>query len=215
MISAVVIVAGGSGARFGQPRNKVFLPLGGRPILQRSIETMHACQSVETVVVVCRPEDAHLVEALDPEVAVVAGGPTRHGSETNGIESLAGMGLDVIAVHDAARPLASVRLTEEIIRTAHRVGGAVPFLSLDQPVFDRGHLLDPERHVRVQTPQAFRAGPLVDAYRRARAAGFQGVDTAETVERYSELKVALVPGEPHNLKITYAEDIATAEKSLA
>ena len=207
-----MILAGGSGARVGGHENKVFLPLGGQTILEWSIATMRACRFVEEVVVACRPQDRRRVEGLGVET--VAGGPSRHLSESNGIEAVAAFGTDVIAVHDGARPLATPALTEAVLVRAHEAGGAVPWLTLGVPVFCAGSMLDPASHVRVQTPQAFRAGPLIEAFRRANEAGFEGVDTAETAERFSDLEIALVPGEPANLKITYPEDLARAERSL-
>jgi 2-C-methyl-D-erythritol 4-phosphate cytidylyltransferase len=68
--------------------------------------------------------------------------------------------------------------------------------------------------VRVQTPQAFRAGLLLDAYERAEADGFGGTDTAACVERYAGVPVRCVPGDPRNVKVTYRADLALAEALL-
>jgi 2-C-methyl-D-erythritol 4-phosphate cytidylyltransferase len=65
---------------------------------------------------------------------------------------------------------------------------------------------------RVQTPQGFQAGALLDAYRHAADDGFAGVDTSETVQRYTSLEVAIVPGEHDNIKVTFAADLAAAEQ---
>ena len=69
--------------------------------------------------------------------------------------------------------------------------------------------------MRVQTPQVFRARPLLEAYRASVAAGFEGVDTAETIERFSTLEVAVVPGDDRNIKITFVEDLFRAEELAA
>src|SRR6266511_3534577 len=73
---------------------------------------------------------------------------------------------------------------------------------------------DGERLVSIQTPQAFRAAPLLDAYEAAARDGFAGTDTAACIERYTDLEVAVVPGEPGNLKITFADDLLMAERLL-
>jgi 2-C-methyl-D-erythritol 4-phosphate cytidylyltransferase len=76
--------------------------------------------------------------------------------------------------------------------------------------------LPPEhRHVRVQTPQAFRAAPLLAAYRAATAAGFEGTDTSASMERFSDVTVHCFPGDPRNLKVTYAQDLFLAEQLLS
>jgi 2-C-methyl-D-erythritol 4-phosphate cytidylyltransferase len=72
----------------------------------------------------------------------------------------------------------------------------------------------PHRLVRVQTPQAFRAGLLLDAYERAEVDGFGGTDTAACVERYEGVPVQVVDGDPRNIKVTYADDLFTAELIL-
>ena len=90
-----------------------------------------------------------------------------------------------------------------------------PGLEVEEPLFryedGEVELLEQTSLRRVQTPQAFHAKPLLLAYRRAKQAGFQGVDTAETIERFSDLSITVVPGDPHNIKVTFVEDFFTAE----
>ena len=106
-------------------------------------------------------------------------------------------------------------LLESVITAARDTGGAIPGLEVEEPLFrhDEGEveLLEQTSLRRVQTPQAFHARPLLRAYRRAREAGFQGVDTAETIERFSDLSITVVPGDPHNIKVTFVEDFFAAE----
>ncbi len=73
-------------------------------------------------------------------------------------------------------------------------------------------MLAPLNLRRVQTPQVFHARPLLEAYLASVAAGFEGVDTAETVERFSDLEVKVIPGDPRNIKITFVEDLFVAEE---
>jgi 2-C-methyl-D-erythritol 4-phosphate cytidylyltransferase len=94
------------------------------------------------------------------------------------------------------------------------VGGGVPGIATQEPAFaiDHGRVtrLAPGTVVAVQTPQAFRAVPLLAAYDRAAPTGFDAVDTAETIERYGDVAVAFVPGDERNLKITFEDDLVRA-----
>lgn len=210
---AVVVLAAGAGTRVGAEVNKVLLPLLDRPILAWSVRSALAVHGVRRVLLVVAPgEEPVVAEALTPflppdaEVAVVAGGATRHASEWQALQVLAGDieagALDAVAVHDAARPLAPVALFDEVLAAARRHGGAVPSVTL--PGLPAGLL-------GVQTPQAFRARDLLAAYRQADADGFEGTDTASCLERYSPtLRIAAVPSSPANLKVTFPEDLRLA-----
>lgn len=222
---AAIILAGGSGSRVQKEINKVYLPISNRDMLEFSLETMDRSPFIERIVLVVRDEDRPNAELLIAETMpskltdVVIGGATRHESEEAGLEQLApfiGDGsIEVIAIHDGARPFMTLDLLASVIETARSAGGAIPGLEVEEPLFRRTEdgvdLLDQTLLRRIQTPQAFHASPLLDAYRKARSAGFQGVDTAETVERFSDLTVSVVAGDPHNIKVTFIEDFFAAE----
>lgn len=227
MPAAVVVLAAGSGTRVGAETNKVLLPLAGRPLLAWSVLAALDVDDVATVVVVGRSEDrTALAEAISPllgdrEVLLVDGGTTRHASEDAALTVLAPAiergEVDVVAIHDGARPLARPELFALAIATAREHGAAVPTITL-AGLADRdpsAGVLPGGEVVGVQTPQAFRARPLLDAYRAAAGDGFAGTDTAACLERYADLPVRAVPGGAANLKVTYAEDLATAEALLA
>jgi 2-C-methyl-D-erythritol 4-phosphate cytidylyltransferase len=217
--AAVVVLAAGAGARVGAGSNKVLLPLGDRPVLAWSVQAALGLADVRRVLVVVRPGELDLVtDALAPflgdaEVGVVEGGPSRHASEWNALQALSaeiGSGaVDVVAIHDGARPLAAPALFEATIAAARASGGAIPcvplpgLLALDARPLPAG--LD-----GVQTPQAFRAGELLAAYASAAEAGFDGTDTAACWSRYTDLPVAAVPSSPRNLKVTFPEDLELA-----
>jgi 2-C-methyl-D-erythritol 4-phosphate cytidylyltransferase len=219
----VVLLAAGSGTRVGAAVNKVLLPLAGRPVLAWSLEHVAALRYVDRVVVVHRAEDRAAVRAAVAghglDVALVEGGATRHASEWAALQVLARAvdagELDVVAVHDTARPLADVALFDAVVRAAAAHGGAIP-------VRPQAGLLprDPAEPalavdlVAVQTPQAFAARPLLGAYRRAEADGFTGTDTASCLEAYTDVAVHGVPSPATNLKITFPEDVALAERLL-
>ena len=225
--AAFVVLAGGSGTRLGAAGNKVYLPVAGRPLLSWSLRWADDVPAVGPVVLVVRAgdeaaaADAVAAAGLAREVEVVTGGRTRHGSELAALDLLAariGAGeLDVVAIHDGARPLAGAALLRDVLDAAADHGGAVPTVPAPQvwrhdPV--TGGLSRAEVHA-VQTPQGFRAAPLLAAYAASRAGDPDGTDTAGVVERHGDLRVRALPGSPDNLKVTFAADVPRAEALLA
>jgi 2-C-methyl-D-erythritol 4-phosphate cytidylyltransferase len=223
--AALVLLAAGEGRRVGHETNKVLLALRGRPVFTWAARRATSVPGLRDVVLVIRDGDqAAIHESLardlpGTEVTVVTGGSSRHASEWRALSALRPAiergELDVVVIHDAARPLASAALFRDVIGSAARHGGALPVV--DQPALVR---LDPDqgpvtdRTVVVQTPQAFRAAPLLDAYTAADRDGFLGTDTASCVERYTDLPVVGVAGDAGNVKITFPEDLALAERLL-
>lgn len=220
--TAAIVLAGGSGTRAGTEVNKVYVAVAGRPVLTRALAAPLASPFVVVVALVVRPGDeerAADVAGGDSRIRLVRGGPTRSASELAGLDAVGDLITDgavtVVAIHDGARPLATPALWEAVVSAAADRGGAVPVLPLPAPVYTlTGGRLRPrtESLVRVQTPQAFLAGPLHAAFRRGAVAGFTGADTAATVERFSDLPIVTVPGDPHNVKVTYREDLALVEE---
>lgn len=155
-------------------------------------------------------------EIPDLMVELVDGGKSRHESEHNALEFLspaieAGE-IDVILIHDGARPLASAELFRQIAEGAHRHGGALPALAVDPR--EMNTRVD-SQVVRVQTPQGFRATELLSAYRSAKQDGFLGTDTSSCMEKYfPDVHTIAVPGEIQNVKITYPQDLVIAEHIL-
>lgn len=214
--AAVVVLAAGSGSRMRASVNKVLLPLDDLPVVAWSVRDAVAVPGVGRVLVVVRDGEQGAVRtALGPwadSVELVVGGDTRHASEWAALQRLAPAiesgEIALVAVHDAARPRAGVALFAEVLAAARAAGGALPALDLcDLVSRDGSPLVD--RLVGVQTPQAFRADPLLAAYRLAEADGFTGTDTAACLERYAagSVRVAAVPGHPDNRKITFAADL--------
>jgi 2-C-methyl-D-erythritol 4-phosphate cytidylyltransferase len=224
--AAAIVLAGGSGTRLGAERNKVYLPLRGRPVLAWSLATFAGMPEVGAVVLVVREADRPLAEQVLAEhtaggVEVVVGGRTRQESELAGLRRLAARidagAVDAVLVHDAARPLATRALAASVLAAARADGGAVPGLWRDDlagAAPDGVALVgrSPDGLVAVQTPQAFRAAPLLAAYEEAAGCGFVGTDTASCVERFApDVPIRWVPGDERNIKITYGHDLLVAE----
>ncbi len=219
----MVVLAAGSGSRVGAEVNKILLDVAGVPLIVHSLRAALNTPGVSRVVLVARPgEEPELSEAVTPhlaerEVSLVAGGDSRHASEWQALQVLASDidagRIDTVAIHDGARPLATPALFTATIDTAQRYGGAVPMVTISS-VLRRDGGAAPSRLGAVQTPQAFRAAPLLAAYRQASADGFEGTDTASCLERYADVAIHAVPAPATNLKVTFAEDVATAEQLI-
>lgn len=196
-------------------------------MLAYALETMDRSPKIDRLVLVIRDEDRATAEALvatmdlTTPTTIVEGGDSRHQSERHGLESLSPEiddgRVDIVAVHDGARPFMTTELLHATIEAARRSGGGVPGLPLDGPVYERADdgttsALPQTRLRRMQTPQTFRAAPLLAAYRRAEVDRREGVDTAETAGRYTDLRIEVVPGDPRNIKVTFVEDIFQAEE---
>jgi 2-C-methyl-D-erythritol 4-phosphate cytidylyltransferase len=207
-----IVVAGGSGRRFGQL--KQYALLGGRPVLHWAVAACRTC-SAGVVLVVPDGDGDHELHGAD---AVVTGGPTRAASVRRGLAAVPADAA-VIVVHDAARPLASPALFAAVVAvvTGGGADGAVPGVPPSdtiKAVDESGRVtdtLDRTTLVAVQTPQAFRAVLLRQAH-DAESTG--ATDDAMLVEALGGT-VQVVPGEPGNLKITDPGDLGAAERLLA
>lgn len=229
--AAAIVLAGGSGTRVGGGTNKVYLPVAGRAVISWSLAAFAGLPEIGPVVLVVRAADRTLVDRLLAEevgyggVEVVVGGASRQESELAGLRHLATRigsgGIDAVLVHDGARPLVTRTLVLDVLRAARATGGAVPGLPRDDLAFvtPDGATLDRPAQaglVAVQTPQGFRAGPLLAAYEEADRRGFAGTDTASCMERFApDVPVHRIDGDPRNFKITYAHDLLTAGDVLA
>jgi 2-C-methyl-D-erythritol 4-phosphate cytidylyltransferase len=226
-----IVLAAGSGTRIGHSHSKVYLPLAGRPILAWSLELLWRVPGVGRLVLVARAGELELAagvlqrELPGVPVELVSGGPSRHQSEYRALAHLAGDiragRIAALLIHDAARPLASLAMTERVLAAALLRGAAVPGVPAENVlgIDPAGRLAvaaaGGERLVTVQTPQAFRSGPLLEAHEAAARDGFTGTDTAACVERYAQTQVVVVPGDPGNLKVTFPDDLLVAERLLA
>lgn len=223
MKTVAIIVAGGSGTRFGAELPKQFLELGGKPILMRSIEAFANSGNCPVDVIVTLPSDQmDLWQRLcdrygfDVPHRVVPGGETRWHSVKHALDSMGDVNeVDIIAVHDGVRPMVTADVICRTIAAARRDGAAIPVVALNdsvrQVVGEASHALDRSTLRAVQTPQAFDARLLLDAYSLLYQPTF--TDDASVVEQLGH-PITLVEGDPHNLKITRPMDLALAEYLL-
>ena len=215
----VVIVAGGSGKRMGGSLPKQFSIVGGEPILARTINAFHRALPTSRIVVVLPAEQIEFWRNYSSRFGVakhsiVEGGAERFHSVKNGIEALFEE-VDLIAIHDGVRPLASKELILRAVACAAEHGSAIPVV----PVVDsiraiegEGSHIVPRSALRaVQTPQIFSAATIRAAYDTPFSNEF--TDDASVVEAMGE-GVALCEGERSNIKITTPEDLAIAEALL-
>lgn len=219
----VIIVAGGKGLRMGGEVPKQFLPIGGKPVLMRTVEAFYQTDA-ETGIVLVLPQEQqsywkNLCCQYDFRIPYILadGGCTRFHSVRNGLQAIPEEDSDtLIAVHDGVRPFVSPRVIQECFEAATRWRAVVPVLDMVDSVrqlSEDGSSMAVDRSCLklVQTPQTFRADILKNAYRQEFTERF--TDDASVVEA-SGVSVALVSGNRENIKITTPFDLKIAEALL-
>lgn len=220
-----VLVAAGRGERFGNALPKAFVALAGQPLVLRAAAVLAAVPEVTHIVPVI-PGNAMerwrtlLTEFGEPAVlgAPVAGGAERQDSVRAGLEALPA-DVDLVAVHDAARPLVRPEAVSRVVAAAARAGAAIlaiPARDTIKRVTEGRVVATPDRATcwAAQTPQVFRVALLREALAKAASDGHRGTDDAALVERLG-ITVHVVEGDSDNLKLTHPEDLAVAERILA
>jgi 2-C-methyl-D-erythritol 4-phosphate cytidylyltransferase len=220
----VIIVAAGQSTRTGGGELKQFRWLGGKPVLQHSVQTFLARADVCAVVCVLpRPYVADpppwLLQNDLSRLLLSVGGDARGDSVRNGLDDLAGEAR-IVLVHDAARPLVTDATIDRVIAAARSGSGAVaalPVVDTLKEIDDAGRVLRTVERThlwRAQTPQGFPRDLLERAYRDAAASGVTATDDAALVERLGAA-VVLVRGDERALKVTEADDFTRAESLIA
>lgn len=236
MRNFAVVLAGGSGTRMGLGRPKQFLEMGGKTILEHSVDAFERNSRVERIIIVSNPDFVDEAEAIvvshrkkgewDKVCAVIPGGKERSDSSVNAIRycerETASDGPAVnLLFHDAVRPLVSQQIIDDVCEALTGCNAVNTTL----PVVDTIIRTDGEKMTatvdrstlqRVQTPQGFRITTISEAYRRALSdPDFRATDDCGVVLRYlPEEPIALVRGSEHNLKLTYPGDIPLFEYLL-
>ena len=217
---AAIITAAGRGTRAGGGLPKQWRALAGRSVLDRSIE---AFAGFSRIVVTLAPEDmARGIEAFAGSVTLVAGAQTRAASIRAGLELLEGSGVSHVLIHDAARPLVPRAVILGVVEAlASGAPAAAPALPVSDALWraEGGRVeasVSRAGLFRAQTPQGFALGPILAAHREAAAAAAAAGEPADDVELAlrAGIPVSMTPGDERNLKLTWAQDFARAERIL-
>ncbi|MFH1725101.1 MAG: 2-C-methyl-D-erythritol 4-phosphate cytidylyltransferase [Elusimicrobiota bacterium] len=216
--AGAIIVAAGSGSRMGRP--KQFLPLCGRPVCEWSLEAFRKLPEVSDIALVLDGESVrrHGGRLGAGRVKVVEGGATRMDSVVNGFGALS-PAVDVVAVHDGARPLVSAGIIRKTLTEALRSGAAVAAVPAKDTLKQvRGKALwvcatpDRSEFWQAQTPQSYRREILAAALKRSRGKS-SATDESQLVERAGQ-RVRIVPSGYENIKITTPEDLVFASAMM-
>ena len=211
-----VIVAAGTASRMGGI-DKVMAPLGGEPMLLRTVRTFQYCDAIREIVVVTRPDLLSTVmglcKDLDKVKAVVAGGKDRPESVRLGMNALSSR-VKLVAVQDGARPLVTAQVIDRTVRAANTYGAAAPAVPVKDTIKEvAGGLVvttpDRSRLQAVQTPQVFDVDLLSGALKKAERDGAAITDDCSAVERIG-MKVKMVEGDERNIKVTTPVDLKVA-----
>jgi len=218
--AVAVVVAAGSGTRLGGDIPKALRTIGGRPLVAVAVDRALACPSIDAVVVVVPSGSEGTVRDLfsgaGASVMVVTGGPSRQRSVAAGLAAV-GDDVEIVAVHDAARPFASASLFTAVVEAVEAgADAAVPVVSLVDTVkrVRDGSIVGTEPReglALAQTPQACRAELLRAAIEKADVSDLDFTDDSGLLE-WAGASVRAVEGEPANVKITTASDLARAEE---
>jgi len=210
---AAILVAAGSGSRFGAETPKQFLMLAGRPVIRHGAEHLAAHATLLQPVGEAAPIEAALAGLL--HLPVVPGGASRQDSVLAGLEALVPHAPAIVLVHDAARPLIPPGTVPALLSALRDHPGAIPA----QPVADTlkraaagviAATVPRDGLFRAQTPQAFRFDVLLAAHR----AGIAGATDDASLLEAAGASVAIVPGSEDNIKLTYPEDLVRLERAM-
>ena len=215
----IIIVAGGKGLRMGSDIPKQFLPIGGKPVLMRTLERFRAYSSALHIILVLPEAQQDYWRQLceeyhfDVEHQIANGGQTRFHSVQNGLALVPDDAEGVVGVHDGVRPFPSIEVIRNCYETAREKKAVIPVIPVVETV---RHLLSNKKSVTVprdeyrlvQTPQTFDIQLLKAANKQPYNDGF--TDDASVVESYGHA-ITLVEGNRENIKITTPYDLKIAE----
>lgn len=230
METVAVILAAGSGSRTGLSTPKQFLLLGGKTVLERSVQTFHDHPGIDQVVIVTSTEFIPKVQDMvkadnwTKVTAVLPGGKERFDSSLAAVHHFSDKPDLVMLFHDAARPLVSARIISDTLKameTFNAVDVAIPAVDTIVQCDAAGTVMESVQNRnllwRMQTPQGFRQKTIAKAYENALMdSGFTATDDCGTVLRYlPHEKVGIVRGDEKNIKLTYADDLPLMEFLLS
>jgi 2-C-methyl-D-erythritol 4-phosphate cytidylyltransferase len=225
--TTAIIVAAGEGRRVGAGISKVYLPIGGRALLLRTLDQFFRAKRINNLIVVIANEDLERCRSLlrnDPHASrqswiLQTGGSSRQKSVALGLEKVSS-DCDVVVIHDGARPFVGPELIDRVIEEASSREAVV----VGVPVRDTIKVISKDRQIlstpardclwEIQTPQAFERSLIFEAHEAAKRNEQDATDDASLVERLGK-PVYLIDGERTNIKITLPEDLLFAEALVA
>lgn len=224
--TAVVIVAAGRGQRAGQADGpKQYRPIGGVPVIRRTIEAFLMHPRVSDIVVAIHEDDEALYRAAvpgaDPRLGIVFGGPTRQASTRLALEALATNPPRNVLIHDGVRPFVDAALIDRVVSGLETDMGVLPALPVSDTLKRAGRHGEVQATVpraglyAAQTPQGFRFAPILEAHRAAAAEGREDFTDDAAIAEWAGIAVRIVGGSPDNVKLTYAREIAMADEKLS
>ena len=225
-----VILAAGSGSRTGLSTPKQFLLLGGKTVLEHSVQTFNDHPGIDQVVIVTSPDFIQKVEGIVKAngwtkiTAILPGGKERYDSSLAAVRHFSNNPDLVMLFHDAARPLVSARIISDTLKAMesfNAVDVAIPAVDTIVQCDAAGTVMESVQNRnllwRMQTPQGFRQKTIAQAYQIAlKDPQFTATDDCGTVLRYlPDEKVGIVQGDEKNIKLTYADDLPLMEFLLS
>ncbi len=216
-----IIVAAGKGSRMGLGYNKVLASLCGKPVIDWTLKSFVHSGIIDRLILVISPEDEGAMAQVcqnyidQMEIAMVFGGEDRQDSVYNGLKALDD-NVDVVLIHDGARPFIDRDLIERSVDQAHIHGAACSGMPVKETIkiVDEVNVIrsTPDRSFlwSAQTPQAFKKDIILEAYSLAFEKGIRATDDACLAER-AGYSVAMFEGDYRNIKLTSSEDLLLAE----
>ena len=228
MKTIAIILAGGVGKRMGGGVPKQFLNLNGKPIIAHTIDNFERCADVDGILIVCVkdwiPELRTIVDTYHFSKVkwIVEGGNTSHDSTRNGIFALRNIldKDDFIIIHDAARPILPQQAIMEMLAVAKEKGNAslaIPChetLLYTEDQLSGNSQLDRSKVMRIQTPQSYQYGPMVQLYEQAEKDNLHDFVYADIVAVHYGMRVFFSKGFSNNIKITKQEDIPLCQARM-
>ncbi|MDL2231403.1 2-C-methyl-D-erythritol 4-phosphate cytidylyltransferase [Porphyromonadaceae bacterium OttesenSCG-928-L07] len=220
-----IILANGKGLRLGGDIPKQFLTLAGKSVLEHSIAAFQANPCIDEITIVANPTYKERIESsiaqhhFDKVKHIIEGGKERYHSSLNALRLYAGIDCNLL-IHDAVRPLVSQHIINEVaeaLKSFNAVNVAIPvsdtIIETDESKQYITNIPERARLYQVQTPQGFRRSVLEQAFSIAmRDELFQATDDCSIIKKYlPDEPIRMVPGDIHNIKITWPEDLAIAE----
>jgi 2-C-methyl-D-erythritol 4-phosphate cytidylyltransferase/2-C-methyl-D-erythritol 2,4-cyclodiphosphate synthase len=212
--AGAIIPSAGEGRRMGGVP-KLFLPLAGQPLILHTLRPFLRNPHIKEIVLAVREEDLEKAQCLLKEypVKIIVGGKVRQETVRLALEAI-DQSLELVAIHDGARPLLSPQLLQACLEAGEKFGAVVPALPIYETI-KRGEdwveeTIPREGLFTIQTPQVFRWELIREAHKKAYEENYVGTDDASLVERMG-IKVRMIRGEKTNIKITDPEDLEVAE----